>query len=98
MECCQPPGASSTTESVTAGVSSKQASGVLKPGAKGQRRPDQGLLDALTELRESGQIPWDAIVDETRSFDDFTGSATIADDLSAYIYATRIDLGSAMRR
>jgi hypothetical protein len=78
-------------ESVTAGVSSKQASGVLKPGAKGQRRPDQDLLDALTELRESGQIPWEAIVDETRSFDDFTGSATIADDLGAYMYATRID-------
>jgi hypothetical protein len=73
-------------ESVSAGVSSKQASGVLKPGAKGQRRPDQDLLDALT-----GQIPWDAIVDETRPFDDITGSATIADDLSAYMYATRID-------
>ena len=51
----------------------KHADGVLKPGARGQRRPDQNMSDALTSLRESGQIPWQAIVDETRSLDDFTG-------------------------
>ena len=45
---------------------------MLKPGAKGQRRADQDMLDALTAMRESGQIPWEWIVDETRSLDDFT--------------------------
>ena len=35
-----------------------------KPG--GGRRPDQDMSDALTDLRESGQVPWDWIVDETR--------------------------------
>jgi hypothetical protein len=29
--------------------------------------------DAITNLRESGDIPWDAIVDETRSLDNYTG-------------------------
>jgi hypothetical protein len=37
------------------------------------RRPDQDLHDALTDLREAGLVPWDWIVDETRSLDDCTG-------------------------
>ena len=40
-------------------------------------------IDALTNLRESGQIPWDAIVDETRSLDDFTGFKSIAEGVDA---------------
>jgi hypothetical protein len=72
-------------ELVQKGVILKQASGVLRPGAKGQRRPDQDMLDALTNLRESGQIPWDAIVDETRSLDDFTGYRSIAEGVEAYL-------------
>jgi hypothetical protein len=43
------------------------------------------MLDALTDLRESGQIPCDAIVDETRSLDDFTGYRSIAEGVDAYI-------------
>jgi hypothetical protein len=31
------------------------------------------VIDAITDLRESGDIPWGAIVDETRSIDDYTG-------------------------
>jgi hypothetical protein len=60
-------------------IIAKQATAVLHHGAKGQRRPDQKLIDEITSLRESGDIPWDAIVDDTRSPDDFTGFDTIAD-------------------
>ena len=69
----------------------KHADGVLKPGARGQRRPDQNMSDALTSLRESGQIPWQAIVDETRSLDDFTGFETIAEGVDAFMNAIRLD-------
>ena len=33
------------------------------------RRPDQDMSDALTDLRENGDVPWAWIVDETRSLD-----------------------------
>ena len=52
-------------ELVAAEMVSKQATGA--------RRSDQDMLDALTDLRNSDEIPWDAIVDETRSLDNFTG-------------------------
>jgi hypothetical protein len=45
----------------------------------GARRPDQDLHDALTDIRESGQVPWDWIVDETRSLDAYTGYASVHD-------------------
>jgi hypothetical protein len=51
--------------------------GELSKERKGARRPDQDLHDALTDLREEGRIPWDWIVDETRSLDSYTGHATI---------------------
>jgi hypothetical protein len=43
----------------------------------GARRPDQDLHDALTDIREDGRVPWNWIVDETRSLDDYTGYPTI---------------------
>src|SRR5262245_61361104 len=49
----------------------------LSKEKNGARRPDQNLHDALTDVRESGQVPWNWIVDETRSLDDFTGSTSI---------------------
>jgi hypothetical protein len=39
----------------------------------GARRPDQDLSDALTDLRETDQIPWHWIVDETRSVEALLG-------------------------
>jgi hypothetical protein len=45
----------------------------------GARRTDQNMIDALTVLRESGEIPWEWIVDETRQLEDFSGAATIRD-------------------
>ena len=49
------------------------------------------MIDALTDLRNRGEIPWDAIIDETRSLDDFTGFQSIADGVDAYMNAIRID-------
>jgi hypothetical protein len=53
------------TNSYSAGSSARCA-----PAA---RRTDQDLHDALTDIREDGRIPWDWIVDETRSVEDYTG-------------------------
>jgi hypothetical protein len=36
-------------------------------GTVGKRKPDQDLIAAVTVLRENGLIPWDWIVDESRS-------------------------------
>jgi hypothetical protein len=44
---------------------------------QGARRADQDLHDALTDLREHGLVPWDWIVDETRSLEDHTGWSSI---------------------
>jgi len=57
--------------------------GQLSKQATGARRPDQDLHDALTDLRESGQVPWDWIVDETRSLENYTGYASVRDGVIA---------------
>jgi hypothetical protein len=44
-------------------------------GKKG-RRPDQDVCDAIFDLRERGVIPWDWIIDETRSLDSYLGDAS----------------------
>jgi hypothetical protein len=59
--------------------------GILSKERKAQgRRPDQNMSDALTDLRERGEVPWEWIVDETRSLDDYRGGFDIA----------RVDAGS----
>jgi hypothetical protein len=59
--------------------------GPLSKEKTGARRPDQDLHDALTDIREDGRIPWDWIVDETRSLDDYTGYDTIKDGVLAQL-------------
>jgi hypothetical protein len=59
--------------------------------AKEGERPDKIVSEALTDLRERGLVGWEDIVDETRSVDDFSGSATVADDCLAYLGAARLD-------
>jgi hypothetical protein len=54
-------------------------------------RPDKIVSEALTGLRERRLVPWDDIVDETRSVEDFSGSTTVAEDLLLYLDAARID-------
>jgi hypothetical protein len=55
------------------------------------RRPDQDMSDALTQLRERGDVPWDWIVDETRSLDDFTGAPTLRQWMLDVLPAARLD-------
>jgi hypothetical protein len=65
--------------------------GELSKVKTGARRPDQNLHDALTDLRESGQVPWDWIVDETRSLDDYTGYPSILEGVLALLEVITLD-------
>jgi hypothetical protein len=67
------------------------ARGVISKERTGARRPDQDANDALTQLRESGQIPWDWIVDETRSVDDYSGFASIKEGVLEYLPSIKLD-------
>jgi hypothetical protein len=65
--------------------------GHLSKERTGARRPDQDLHDALTDIREDGRIPWDWIVDETRSLDDYTGYPTIKEGVLAQLDYIALD-------
>jgi hypothetical protein len=67
------------------------ARSVISKERDGSRRPDQIMTDALTQLREDGQIPWDWIVDETRMLDDYSGSPSIKQAVLDYLPAARLD-------
>jgi hypothetical protein len=60
----------------------------------GARRPDQNLHDALTDIREDGRIPWDWIVDETRSIEDYTGYPTIKQGVRPIVQECRARIAS----
>jgi hypothetical protein len=64
---------------------------VLSKEKNGARRPDQDLSVALTRLRESGQIPWHWIVDETRSLDDHSGWSSIGSAAQAMAKQAKLD-------
>jgi hypothetical protein len=65
--------------------------GQLSKERTGARRPDQNLHDALTDIREDGRIPWDWIVDETRSLDDYTGYRSIKEGVLAQLPYIELD-------
>jgi hypothetical protein len=48
------------------------------------------MNDALTDLRENGEIPWGWIVDETRSIEDYTGFSTIQEGALTYLEHVRL--------
>ena len=84
-------------ELIQRGIVSKEAK-TPKPGRKGCRRSDQNTIDALLILRESGEHPWDWIVDETRSLDDYVGSRTICEAVLERLSVLRLDpWGSEVR-
>jgi hypothetical protein len=64
---------------------------VISKQKTGARRSDQDMIDALTDLRERGEIPWKWIVDETRSVEDYTGYTTIKDGVLAYLDGIDLD-------
>src|SRR5262245_55303399 len=65
--------------------------GQLNKERTGARRPDQDMHDALTDIREDGRIPWNWIVDETRSLDDYTGYPTIKPGVLAMLPHIKLD-------
>jgi hypothetical protein len=73
-------------ELVQRGVISK----ARKPGSRG-RRPDQDMSDALTDLRENDQVPWDWIVDETRSIRYHLSYRSIREGLLTKLPYVRLD-------
>ena len=64
---------------------------VLSKQQTGARRSDQIVHDALIDLREIGRIPWDWIVDETRTIEDYTGHPTILDGVLATLPHITLD-------
>jgi hypothetical protein len=67
------------------------ARGIVSKEKEGSRRPDQIVTDALTDLRESGAILWDWIVDETRTLEDYSGSPSIKSAVLDYLPEARLD-------
>ena len=66
--------------------------GIISKERKAQaRRPDQNMNEALTDLRENGDIPWEWIVDETRSLDDHRGASTLGEWMLKVLPQARLD-------
>jgi hypothetical protein len=65
--------------------------GQLSKTRTGARRPDQNLHDALTDVREDGRVPWDWIVDESRSLDDYAGHPSIKQGMLEKLPFTTLD-------
>lgn len=55
------------------------------------RRPDQDLSDACKWLRDEGLVPWDWIVDETRSLAAWEYAETVAEYVTQSVGRARID-------
>src|SRR5262245_45080933 len=66
--------------------------GILTKAKKDSgRRPDQALSEALMRLREIGLVPWEWIVDETRSLEDFTGWSSVFTWATTMVDHVRLD-------
>jgi hypothetical protein len=59
--------------------------------AGGGRRPDQDLTDAVTDLREAGEIDWDEIEDRTRHLIHNQGFTTYTNGVEAYLDQIHVD-------
>jgi hypothetical protein len=66
--------------------------GIISKERRAQaRRPDQNMNEALTDLRENGHIPWEWIVDETRSLNDYRGTSTLGEWMLEVLPEARLD-------
>ncbi len=61
-------------------------------GTQRRRTPSQDISDALTHLRELGPIPWEDIVDETRTLHSWAYAGSVAEFLLEEISLARIDV------
>jgi hypothetical protein len=69
-------------DAITDGIIAKDADLVRK---------DNALIQATKTLRDTGDIPWDWITDETRSVEDYTGFDTIKAGVLAYLPSIDLD-------
>jgi hypothetical protein len=67
------------------------ARAIISKFAKGKRRPEQDMCDALKSLRDDETIPWDWIVDETRSVRYHSSYRSIKDGVIAQLPYIRLD-------
>ncbi len=66
--------------------------GIVSKHKTGARRPDQNVSDALAHLRNVEIVPWQWIVDETRSLSAWRYAATVADFVFETVPQARLDL------
>jgi hypothetical protein len=64
---------------------------VTKDKGQGKRNDGQNLSDALMRLRELGLVPWEWIVDETRSLDMWPFSESVYEYVLSSVEDARID-------
>ena len=67
------------------------ATRAVEQGAHRRAASGSGPADALTDIREDGRIPWDWIVDETRSLEDYTGYPSIKQGVLAQLPHITLD-------
>jgi hypothetical protein len=65
--------------------------GHLSKKATGGRRADQDMIDALKDIRDDGQIPWNWLVDETRSIESYTGYRSVREGALAFLPHIKLD-------
>jgi hypothetical protein len=64
---------------------------IISKEKTGARRTDQDMIEAATDLREWGVIPWGWIIDETRNLDDFSGWPTVLGGVEACVETVALD-------
>lgn len=69
-----------------------EQAGVVSKEKTGARRPDQNVTDAVMALREAGLIPWDWIVDNTRTLHAWRFAPSVAEFVADVVPIARIDL------
>src|SRR5262249_22102886 len=68
------------------------ARGVIgKEKQPGTQDPAITAETALTQLRKSGQVPWDWIVDETRAVENYSGFSSIEQAMLEHLPGARLD-------
>jgi hypothetical protein len=65
--------------------------GIVPKHSINKRRADQDTIDALKSLRDDASVPWNSIVDETRSLSDFTGDKSVKEGLEAMLEIVELD-------
>jgi hypothetical protein len=66
--------------------------GVIPKSYPGKRQPGQDLSEAVMHLREEGLVPWDWIVDETRSLYNWAYAQTVYEYVENQLPRARVDL------